>query len=205
MLKFDKATYLSFLFKFISSEEFRNNLWGSDVSLISNAFLVISSTRYKEYIICWNSFIKFSDVLYCASVIGNLWSICLGAHILNCVRLKTLRSERLATGTTQAESKGRKADILELPFPCVSYIGNIHFWMHQELILDLHREHFRFLSLPSFVFGLDLLINDIIFLRNYFDPISFMHINFVGIITFTKRSYHFILLKTIFIFTCFIF
>ena len=39
---------------------------------------------YKEYIICLISCSKFSDVLpyfMSARVIGNLWSICLGANI----------------------------------------------------------------------------------------------------------------------------
>ena len=38
-------------------------------------FLVISSARYKEYMICLISFITFSDVLLaftCAGAIGNL-------------------------------------------------------------------------------------------------------------------------------------
>ena len=48
-------------------------------------FLVISFTWYKEYIIWWISFSKFSDVLpafTCARAIYNIWSICLGANIL---------------------------------------------------------------------------------------------------------------------------
>ena len=58
MLKFDKATYLSFLFEFILSERLSNNLWGSDVLLI----LI--------------SFSKFSDVFPAftyASAVSNLW------------------------------------------------------------------------------------------------------------------------------------
>ena len=95
MLKFDKATYLSLLFKFILSERFSNSLSGSDVLLFSEfinivsilpynfiefimllyTFLVISFARYREYIICLISFSKFSDVLpafTCASAIGSL-------------------------------------------------------------------------------------------------------------------------------------
>ena len=33
MLRFDEETYLSFLFKSISSKRFSNGLWGSDVLL----------------------------------------------------------------------------------------------------------------------------------------------------------------------------
>ena len=95
MLRFDRATYLSLLFKFILSERLSNSLWGSDVLLFSGlinivfilfynfiefiillyTFLVTSFFRYKEYMICLISFSKFSDVLLaftCASTIGNL-------------------------------------------------------------------------------------------------------------------------------------
>ena len=81
MLRFDKATYLSLLFKFILSERLSNSLWQSDVLLFSEfiillyTFLVISFARNKEYIICLIWFSKFSDVLpafTCASAIGNL-------------------------------------------------------------------------------------------------------------------------------------
>ena len=117
MLRFDKATYLSLLFKFILSERLSNSLWGADVLLFSEfikivsilfynsiefvillyAFLVISFARYKECIICLISFSKFSDVLpafTCVSAIGNLWSISLWDNMFN-------------------------------PFPCFSFIGNI--------------------------------------------------------------------------------
>ena len=83
MLKFDKATYLSLLFKFIVSERLSNSLCASDVLLFSEftnivailfynfiefiillyAFLVIFFSFYKEYMICPISFSKFSDVL----------------------------------------------------------------------------------------------------------------------------------------------
>ena len=69
MLRLDKATYLSLLFKFILSERLINSLWGSDVSVFSElmeiasvlfynfvkfiillyTFLAISFARYKEY------------------------------------------------------------------------------------------------------------------------------------------------------------
>ena len=51
-------------------------------------FLVTYSSRYKEYMICLISFIKFPDVLptfTCSRAIGNLWSICLGVSILICL------------------------------------------------------------------------------------------------------------------------
>ena len=95
MLRFDKVTYLSFLFKFILSVTLSQSLRGSDVLLFSQfinivsilfynfiefiillyTFLVISFCRYKEYIICLISFSKFSDVLpafSCTRAIGNL-------------------------------------------------------------------------------------------------------------------------------------
>ena len=96
MLRFNKATYLSLLFKFILSERLNNSLRGSDALLFSEfiknivsilfynfiefiillyTFLVFSFARYKKYMICLISFNKFSDVLpafTCASAIGNL-------------------------------------------------------------------------------------------------------------------------------------
>ena len=106
---YDKATYLSLLFQLILSERLANSLWGSDVffeflfSELKNIisiliydfidliillypFLVISFVRYRKYIIFLISFSKFLDVwpaFTCASAIGNLWRICLGANILN--------------------------------------------------------------------------------------------------------------------------
>ena len=105
MLKFDKEIYLSLLFEFIFSQRLSNSLWGSDVSLFYEfinivsilfynfikfiillyLFLVISFSRYKEYVIWRISFYKFSDVLpafTCANALGNLWSICLGVNIV---------------------------------------------------------------------------------------------------------------------------
>ena len=95
MLRFDKATYLSLLFKFILSQRLSNSLCGSDVLLFSEFINILSTlfynlikfiislctslatffARYKEYIIRLISFSKFSDVLpafTCASFIGNL-------------------------------------------------------------------------------------------------------------------------------------
>ena len=83
MLRFDKAIYLSLLFKFVLSERLSNSLWGSDVLLLSEfinivsillhnfieffislyTFLVISFARDKKYIICLILFSKFSDVI----------------------------------------------------------------------------------------------------------------------------------------------
>ena len=83
MLRFDIATYLSLLFKFIFYERLSNSLWGSDVLtfpefmdiisipffnfieliILLYTFLVISFAWYKEYMIWWISFSKFSDVL----------------------------------------------------------------------------------------------------------------------------------------------
>ena len=105
MLRFDKATYLLPLFKFILSVRLSNSLWGSDVPLFLEfinkvfilfynvieliillyTFLVIYFSRYKEYMIQGISFSKFSDVFLavtCARGIGNLWGVFLGANIL---------------------------------------------------------------------------------------------------------------------------
>ena len=129
MLRFDKATYLSLLFKFILSERFSNSLWGSDVLVFSElinivstlfynsfemiiflyTFLVISFALYKEYMICLISFSKFSVCIisfFCANAIGNLWSICLGVNILICSQ-----SETLATRA--------KSERSPLPFRCL--------------------------------------------------------------------------------------
>ena len=118
MLRFDKATYLSLLFKFTLCKRLSNSLWGSDaliflefVNIVSilfynftefilllHTFLVISFGRYKEYMICLSSFNKFLGVLPAftyAGAIGNLWSICLGLKIL---RFEC--SETLAMRTT---------------------------------------------------------------------------------------------------------
>ena len=100
MLRFDKVTYLSLLFKFTLSERLSNSLWGLDVLLIPelinrvstllyyfteliiflDTFLVISFALYKEYMIWWISFSKFTNVLRDFTGerdVGNLWSICL--------------------------------------------------------------------------------------------------------------------------------
>ena len=47
-------------------------------------FLVIYFAQYKEYMICWISFSKFSDLLPAftrASAIGNLQRICLSVNV----------------------------------------------------------------------------------------------------------------------------
>ena len=64
-------------------------------------FFAISFARYKEYMIWWTLFSKFSDVLSaftCARAIGNLWSICLGGNILNCLWSETLATEANVSG-----------------------------------------------------------------------------------------------------------
>ena len=105
MLRFDEAIYLSFLLKSILSARLSDNLQGSDVLLLLEfiniafifvlylywihllyTFLVISLTRYKEYMIFLISLIKFSEILpafTCGRAIGNLSIICLGVNILN--------------------------------------------------------------------------------------------------------------------------
>ena len=105
MLRFDKWTYLPFLFKFILFKRLSYSLRRSYVLLYSEfinivsilfykfiefitllyTFLVISFARYKEYIFHLILFSKYSDILHvftCARAIGNLWSICLGLNIL---------------------------------------------------------------------------------------------------------------------------
>ena len=95
MVRFDKETYLSLLFKFILFERINVSLCGSEVLLFSEfmniasilyciyhgfsmylyIFLVISFAQYKEYVIFQTSFSKFLDILpafTCASAIGNL-------------------------------------------------------------------------------------------------------------------------------------
>ena len=79
MLRFDKATDLSLVFKFILPERLSNRLWGQDVSLFLKfinivfllfynfiefimllyTLLVISFAQYKEYIICLISFSNY--------------------------------------------------------------------------------------------------------------------------------------------------
>ena len=95
MLKFNKAIYLSLLFKFILSARLRNSLSGSDVLLflefVNIVFIfdatfiefkillyiylvIISFASYKEYLIFLISFNKFSVVLpgfTCARVFFN--------------------------------------------------------------------------------------------------------------------------------------
>ena len=81
MLIFDKATYLSLLFKSILAERLSNSLWGSDVLLVLKLinivlilfykfiefifthFLITSFALYKKDMIFLISFSKFSDVL----------------------------------------------------------------------------------------------------------------------------------------------
>ena len=58
MLKFDKATYFSLLFKFVLSERSSNSLRGSDVLLFSE-FLNIASTlvyNFTEFIVLLYTF-----------------------------------------------------------------------------------------------------------------------------------------------------
>ena len=106
MLRFYKATTLSFTFKFVFSERLSISLWRLSILSFSefiiivsllffnfiefiillNTLLVIAFVQYKDYRICLISFSKFWDVLpafTCASAIGNIWSICLGVNILS--------------------------------------------------------------------------------------------------------------------------
>ena len=100
MLRFDNVTHLSLLFKFVLSIRLSNSLWGSDVSLFLEFINTVSILLYslypvysKEHVICLISFSKFSDVLHafaCASVVGNISSICLRLNILS----RVAKSER---------------------------------------------------------------------------------------------------------------
>ena len=108
MLRFDRATYLAFLFslKFILSERLSNSLSGLNVLLFSElinivsimfynsiefiillyTFLVISFALNKKYMICLILFSTFSVVIPAftyANAIGNLWSICITVNILS--------------------------------------------------------------------------------------------------------------------------
>ena len=61
MLRFDKATYLSLLFKFILSERLSNSLSGSDVLLHSEFIDIVSIVVYNfiEFIILLYNFLEF--------------------------------------------------------------------------------------------------------------------------------------------------
>ena len=97
MLRFEKETYLSLLFKFIyvqdlvivcENQMFINLMKTTVYILFYNfikfimllhTFLVISFAQYKEYIICLILFSKFPNVLPAftsARTVANLWSIC---------------------------------------------------------------------------------------------------------------------------------
>ena len=111
MLRFDKATYLLLIFKFILFQMLGNSLWGLDVFIFLEfintvpflhyrfiefiillyTFLVISFAWYKEYMICQISSSKFSDVLpafTCARALDP-WSVCSEIHILCYLRSQT--------------------------------------------------------------------------------------------------------------------
>ena len=104
MPRFDNATYLLLLFKFVLSERLSNNIWGSDlllflefinkyslyiITLLNSLYsyihlLVISFVRYKECMIWRSSFSRFTDVLpafISARGIDKLWRICLELKI----------------------------------------------------------------------------------------------------------------------------
>ena len=71
---------------------------------------------------------NFSDVLpafTCASVIGNIWSICL----------------RLNISSHVAKSEGCKANICGRPTTFVVFIGNIPLLKSLGVILELHKEY----------------------------------------------------------------
>ena len=79
MLRFDKATYLSLLFKFVLSARFSRYfiilgihkynihavLYFIGFIILLYTFLVISFAQYKEYIICLISFTKVCFQMYC--------------------------------------------------------------------------------------------------------------------------------------------
>ena len=67
MLRFDKATYSSLLFRLISSVRLSNSSFlyytFFELIILLYTFLVISFSRCIEYITCLISFSKFPDVL----------------------------------------------------------------------------------------------------------------------------------------------
>ena len=65
MLGFDKATYLSHLFKFVLYVTLSSNLWGSDVSLFLEFINILSILFYN--------FIEFIMLLYTFLVISFAW------------------------------------------------------------------------------------------------------------------------------------
>ena len=66
MLIFDKATYLSLLFKSILAERLSNSLWGSDVLLVLKLINIVLILFYKfiEFIIYYTHFLITSFALY---------------------------------------------------------------------------------------------------------------------------------------------
>ena len=74
MLRFDKATYLSLLFKFILSERSSNSLCGSDVLLFEEFINIVSILFYNfiELIVLFYTFLVISPAFACARTIGNL-------------------------------------------------------------------------------------------------------------------------------------
>ena len=62
MLRFDKGTYLPFLFKFILSKNLSNSLRGSDVLLFSEFINIVSILFYN--FIEFTIYVVFSLALY---------------------------------------------------------------------------------------------------------------------------------------------
>ena len=113
----------------------------------------ISFTQYGKYIICLISFSKVLDILPAfsfARAIGNRWSIFLGINTLGHIRSKTLRCEILAMRATGTQSKGCH----KVTYEDVLFFSFFFFFLHL-----CHQKYFVLLSLSSFAFGLDLLLN----------------------------------------------
>ena len=139
MLRFDKATYLSFFFTFILSKSLSNSLRGSYVLLFSEfinivsilfynfieftIYVAFSLARYKEYFIWWISFSKLSDVLpafTCVGAISNLWSKCLGVNILRAKRSETLAKQTESNWHQQSDILATQDNILRCPSPRIA-------------------------------------------------------------------------------------
>ena len=60
MFRFDEATYLLLLFKFILSEILSNGLWGSDILLFPEFINIVSILYYTviEFIILLYTFVE---------------------------------------------------------------------------------------------------------------------------------------------------
>ena len=87
-------------------------------SLFVIYFLVLSFSRYKEYMICLISCSKCSDVLTaftCAGALGNLQSICVGVNTLKLKWSDTLSEKPLPSTLVRNILLSKASRTLSLP------------------------------------------------------------------------------------------